>query len=324
MKNPSENENLSVEGSYDLVIIGGGPAGLNAAMYASRADLNTMVLDKSQSAGALGHTGKVENFPGVPKSLEGKKLLSIFKGQAEGFGAKIVHDQVIGVDFTKELKEVYTGDKTYSSKAVIVATGSMGRKPSIKGEADFIGKGISYCATCDAPFFKDMDVAIVGGLDEVIEELDAIARFAKKTYVVTWSREMTSEQREIISSHSGVELLLGHQPKEVVGNSVVEGLEVTDSKGSARTLDVSGVFVYLHGNKPIVDFLQDALATTDDGCIDVQGDDMSTSVEGVFAVGDVTCKKLRQVVVASAQGCTAALSADKYINSWNRVRSQWS
>ena len=165
---------------------------------------------------------------------------------------------------------------------------------------------------------------MIGKIEEVLEELDLIAKFAHKVYVVTHSKKLTSEQTEVLRSIPNVELMLGHRVVEIIGSATVKGVIIADTANNEQTLDVSGVFVYLHGNQPIVDFLYDAVETTEAGCIKVNKEYMSTSVEGVYAVGDVTCKQIRQVVLAAAEGCTAALSADKYINRRKRFRPQWS
>ncbi len=310
---------------YDVVIIGGGPAGLTASIYAARANLNTVLLDRNPAAGALGVTNKIENYPGIPRVMTGLELLSILREQAQAFGATIINAQVIGIDFDKDPREVMTADRAiYRSKTVIIATGSMGRKPTIKGEKEFLGRGVSYCAACDAPFFKNEGVVVVGEIKEVLEEVDLISKFAGKVSVVTPSRDLTPEQTESLRVKPNVELIAGHKVLEILGENTVKGIIVADFQGNEQNLEASGVFVYLHGIQPVVDFLYGALDMMEDGCIKVNREDMSTSVDGVYAVGDVTCKKIRQVVIASGEGCIAALSADKYINKWQRVRPQWS
>lgn len=312
----------SPEELYDVVIIGGGPAGLSASLYASRAGLTTVVLDKNPTAGALGTTEKIENYPGVPQKMSGAELLSVFRKQARSFGAKIVQTPVIGVQFNKDTNQVMTPTGVYHSKTVIIATGSMGRKPTIKGEEEFMGKGVSYCAACDAPFFRDKDVAVVGDVKEILDEVDPIARFARKVYIILRGK-LTPEQIQTFRGISKADLLLHHHMVQILGGNTVSGVLVTDSEGNERTLDVSGVFIYLHGNQPITDFLYSAVELTADGCVKTSQEDMSTSMEGVFAAGDVTCRKFRQVTIAAAEGCIAALSADKYINKRKHLRPQW-
>ena len=307
---------------YDVVIIGGGPAGLSAALYAARAQLTTVVLDKNPTAGALSTADKIENYPGVPQKMTGLELLSLFQSQAQAFGAKIVQTPVVGVQFDEDLKQVMTPLDVYHSKTVVIATGSMGRKPTIKGEKEFLGRGVSYCAVCDAPFFRDKSVAVVGDFKEILDEVDPIAKVVRKVYLILRGK-LTSEQIQIFRDISKADLLLDNRIVQILGDKTVTGVLVTDPEGNERTLDVSGVFIYLHGNQPITDFLYNAVELTADGCIKTNQEDMSTSAEGVFAAGDVTCKKFRQVTIAAAEGCIAALSADKYINRRKRLKPQW-
>ena len=310
---------------YDVVIIGGGPAGLSAAIYAARASLKTVVLDKSATAGALSMTHRMENYPGVPEVVSGEELLSRFHQQAESFGAQIIQTQVFGVNFAREdFKEVITADKVYQSKAVIIATGSMGHQPRIRGEAEFIGKGVSYCGVCDAAFYKDKPVAVIGEPPDVFKQLAIIAKFASKIYLFLKGRVPSAEQMESVRSLPSVEVMDNQHLVSIVGSDFVEGVMVKNAAGSQSLIKVDGAFVYLHGNMPIVDFLGQQIELTPTGCIKVNKADMPTSIEGVYAIGDVACKEIRQVVIAAAEGCTAALSVDQYINQRHKLRSQWS
>jgi thioredoxin reductase (NADPH) len=296
---------------------------MSAAVYAARAKLDTVVLDKNPSAGALGTASRIENYPGVLQSMAGKELLSLFRQQAERFGAKVVQTQALGVLLDQEPKQVIAADGRYLGKTVIIATGAMGRKPTIEGEAQLVGRGVSYCAACDAAFFAEEDVAMVGNFGGIAEELDSVARFARKVYAIVYGRSPNSELDEKLQDMPNLELIRGQRVSRILGDNAVEGLVLSDSGGTERVVDVTGVFVYLHGAQPIVDFLSDAIEMVE-GCIKVDKDDMSTSVDGVYAVGDVTCKKIRQTVIAAAEGCIAALSADKFINDRKAARSQWS
>ncbi|MGD2248936.1 MAG: FAD-dependent oxidoreductase [Candidatus Methanofastidiosia archaeon] len=312
------SEHVNLSDIYDIIIIGGGPAGLSAAAYAARANLKTIVLDKNPKAGALGSSEKIENYPGILEPMSGIDFLSRLRKQARKFGAETVKTQVLGVQFTED-KMVTAADSVYTGKTVIIATGAMGRTPSITGEEKYTGKGVSYCATCDAPFFTDKPVAVIGDMEKILEEIDVIARFASDVYVV--SRKISGEHTKITDSIPEVELVPEASVTEIFGDEIVKGITIKDKDG-IKSIEVAGVFVYLHGNKPVVDFLYGTLELVDE-CIAVD-DTMATSVEGVFAAGDVTCKRFRQVVLAAAEGCTAALSADKYINKRKRVRPQWS
>lgn len=309
---------------YDVIIIGGGPAGLSAALYAARAKLKTLVLDKSATAGALSMTQHMENYPGVPGVVSGEELLSRFHYQAKSFGAHVTQAQVFGVNFAPAVKEVITADRVYQSNAVIIATGSMGHKPRLKGEAEFIGKGVSYCGICDAAFYRGKPVAVIGEPPDVFDELEIIAKFASKIYLFLKGRAPSAAQMNQVREIAGIELMNEKHLVGIVGNDFVEGVAVRDATGTQAVIDVEGAFVYLHGNMPIVDFLGQQIELTPKGCIKVNRTDMSTSIEGVYAVGDVVDKQIRQVVLAAAEGCTAALSVDQYINQRQKMRSQWS
>jgi thioredoxin reductase (NADPH) len=324
-KQMTPNHNLLSQTSiHDVAIIGGGPAGLSAAIYAARAGLNTVVLDKSPTAGALGITDKIENYPGILHAIAGKDLVSTFRQQAEHFGATVLQTQVYGVNFRQDPKEVLAMEDSYRAKTIIIATGAMGRKPTLSGEAELLGRGVSYCAVCDAAFYKNQEVAVIGESGEVLAELDLIAKFASKIYLFLRGKQPTLEQIKLLQDNPKIEWMLNYRLVKILGDGAVEGLVVAEENLKETVVNVKGVFVYLHGNSPIVDFLADAVELTPIGCIKVDKNDMSTSVEGVYAVGDITCKEIRQAVVAAAEGCTAALSADKYLNRRQKARSLWS
>ena len=306
---------------YDVIIIGGGPAGLTAALYASRSKLKTVILDKSPTAGALAYSSKIENYPGLTSPVSGKELLYTMKKQAIGFGAEYRETQVVGINLSGDIKDVFTMDKTYSGKTIIIASGSMGRKPSIKGEGEFLGKGVSYCAICDAAFFKGKTVCIVGNSEEAIKEAEVLTRFAETVYLISPTKKLK------VDDHPGLKILnlkvlLGYTVFSIEGKDVVERIKMHDCDQKEVELDLSGVFVYLHGNRPITDFLAGTLETGEDGCIPVNCM-METSLPGVFAAGDVTCTEIRQVVVAASQGCIAALAAEKYLYKRTRYRTDW-
>jgi len=309
---------------YDVAIIGGGPAGLSAAIYAARAKLKTVVLDKSPTTSALGLTRKMENYPGIPQVITGEELLSNFRQQAETFGAQIIPAQVFGVNFEDDIKTVLTMEQPYRSKTVIVATGSMGHQATLNGEAELLGKGVSYCAVCDAAFFKDEPVAVLGEMPNIFHELDIITKFTEQVYLFLKGPSPTAEQMKQLQSTPKLKLMQQSHLVRILGRDQVEGIQVTDLAGQEQTLAVSGVFVFLHGNQPVVDFLEDAIALSDNGCIQVDPTDMSTSMPGVYAVGDVSCQEIRQAVIAAAEGCIAALSVDKYLHNRRKVKSQWS
>lgn len=309
------------ENVYDVIIIGGGPGGLAAAQYASRAKLKTVVLDKSATAGALAYTSHIENYPGVMGPISGKELLDIFRRQAVGFGAEYVEAQVIGVKLDAEMKEVYTMDKSYQGKTIIVATGSMGRKPTIKGEAEFLGRGVSYCAVCDAAFFKGKTVCVIGNSEEALKEAGYLTRFAETVYLISPTAKLKVEGHPALKSPN-LKVLPENIVIAIEGNEAVEKIRLSGPDKKENEIPLHGVFVYIHGSRPIVDFLYGSIELTEDECIDINRM-METPVPGIFAAGDVTCAEVRQVVTAVAGGCVAALSAEKYIHHRTRRKSDW-
>ena len=307
---------------YDVVIIGGGPAGFSAAQYAARSNLRTIVLDKSPTAGALAYSSKIENYPGLQEPLSGRELLEIFHKQAIAFGAEYAEKQVVGVKLDSEMKEVFTMDQTYQGKTVIIASGSMGRKATIQGEAEFLGKGVSYCAICDAAFYRGRTVCVIGDSEEAVKEAGLLTRFADAVYLVSPSKKLKVDDRYPALSAPNLKVLLGKSIKGIRGAEVVEKITMSDEHQKESELNVDGVFVYLHGSKPIVDFLSGSIELSEEECI-VANRMMETSIPGVFAAGDVICTEVRQVVIAASNGCIAALSAEKYIHHRRRRRYDW-
>jgi thioredoxin reductase (NADPH) len=306
---------------YDIIIIGGGPAGLTAGQYASRANLKVIIIDKSRTAGALAYSSRIENYPGLTHPLPGKDLLDIMRGQALNFGSEHVETQVVGVNLSGEIKEVMTMEKSYKGKTVVIATGSMGRKATIKGEAEFLGRGVSYCAICDAAFYKGMKVCIIGNSEEAVKEAGVLARFAETVYLISPTPKLHVADHPVFGEPN-VKVLAGYVVTAIEGKDVVERIKMTDPEKKHTELELAGVFVYLHGNKPVVDFLYGSIETNEDGCIPVTAM-METTVPGIFAAGDVTCTEVRQVVVAASQGCLAALAAEKYLYKRTKYKMDW-
>jgi thioredoxin reductase (NADPH) len=306
---------------YDVVIIGGGPAGLAAAQYASRGQLKTVILDKSATAGALAYSSRIENYPGLIHPVPGKELLDIMRKQAIDFGAEYIETQIIGVNISDEIKEAITMDRAFSGKTMIIATGSMGRKPSIQGEGEFLGRGVSYCAVCDAAFYRGLKVCVIGSSEEAVKEAGVLSRVAETVYLISPAQKLHVQDHPVLKQPN-VKVLLGYNVTSVEGSALVEKIKMRDSEDKETELELAGVFIYLHGNKPVVDFLFGAIETKEDGCIPVSSM-METSIPGVFAAGDVTCTEIRQVVVAASQGCIAALAAERYLYKRKKVRMDW-
>ena len=310
---------------YDVIIIGGGPGGASAAIYTARADLKTLVIDKGLTAGALGITAKISNYPGVPGPVSGAELVEIMRAQAESFGAKFITDKVVDVRLDTEPKTVLAGTTMFKTRSLILATGSMGRTNVIAGEEEFLGRGVSYCATCDGAFFRNKPVAVVGNNDEALEEALFLTKFTNEVHLISPTPALKARPGLVteIEQHGAITLRLGTRLKAVTGNGVVQGVRIHPRGGDEHELPVHGAFIYLQGAKPITDYLGGQLATTPEGCLAVDSD-MQTSAPGVFAIGDLLCTHIKQAVIAAADGVIAALGVDKYLNGKDAVRQDWS
>lgn len=310
--------------TYDVIIIGGGPAGTSAAIYTARADLRTLVIDKGLTAGALGITGKISNYPGIPGPISGAELVRTMRQQAESFGATFLADKVIGVDLHSTPKMVMAGTNTFYGKVVILATGSMGRTNTIPGESELLGRGVSYCATCDGAFFRNKTVAVIGNNDEALEEALFLTKFADKVYLIapTPSLKASESLASEVAGHPRIEIRLATSLREIVGNGQVEGLRIRPRGGDESFLPVSGVFVYLQGGQPIVDYLMGQLQTSPEGCLLVDHE-RQTSIPGVFAVGDLLCSHVKQAVIAASDGVIAAIAAEKHIRERKALVVDW-
>ncbi|MBI3979783.1 MAG: FAD-dependent oxidoreductase [Chloroflexi bacterium] len=310
---------------YDVLIIGGGPAGATAALYAARARLKTLSVAKSLTGGALGITGKIANYPGVSEQITGPELLKRMQDHAALFGAQFLQTQVYGVDVDGEVKQAYTAAGLLKGKTLIVCTGAGERANKLPGEDAYLGRGVSYCATCDGAFFADQEIAVVGNTEEAVEEALFLTKFARTLHFVTSTAKVQADPHEVerLAQSPKVKMRLRTSAKAVVGNGAVAGLRVL-ARGSKEeeTIPVEGVFIYLPGNKPATEFLGGAVQLSPDGHI-VTGPDMSTNVPGVFAAGDVRGSDLQQAVIACSDGCIAAMAADRYINKRKSLASQW-
>ncbi|HMK43846.1 MAG TPA: FAD-dependent oxidoreductase [Dissulfurispiraceae bacterium] len=307
---------------YDVIIIGGGPAGLSAALYASRAKLKTIILDKSHTAGALAWASLIENYPGLEKPLSGKELRQLMLNQAVSFGTEYRDEmQVIGAMLDAEIKQVFTMEATFQGKTVIIATGSMGRKASIKGEEEFLGRGVSYCAICDAAFFKGKTVCVLGNSEEAAKEAGVLARFAETVYLISPTPKLKVEDDYPSLVLPNVKVLAGKTVTAIIGGDLVEKITMKSPEGESNVA-LDGVFVYLSGSKPIVDFLQGAVEMSEEGCIKTNSA-METNIAGVLAAGDVTCTEARQVIIAAAQGALASLAAEKHVFGRKKAKVDW-
>jgi len=310
---------------YDVVIIGAGPAGASAAIYTSRAELRTLVIDKGLTAGALGITNKIANYPGLTEEISGEELLDRIRGQARSFGAEFISDKVIGADVLSETKAIYGNQGVYNGRAVIIATGSMGRGTRVKGEDELLGRGVSYCATCDAAFFRAQDVAVTGNSDEAIEEALFLTRFVNRVHFLCPTPELKAPQHLVdeIKANEKVTLYPAASLKEIIGRDKVEAVRYALRGQPEQTLPVTGAFIYLQGGKPITDFLSGQLELNENGCLRVD-EEYHTAVPGVYAVGDLLCSHVKQAVVAAADGAVAAMAVEKTLRGRKQVTVDWS
>jgi len=311
--------------SYDVLIIGGGPAGATAAIYTSRAGLKTLVIDKGLTTGALGITGKIANYPGVAEEISGADLLERMRNQARTFGSEFISDKVIGVDLLSEEKTVFGNNGNYTARAVIIATGSMGRGTRVKGEDELLGHGVSYCATCDGAFFRDQEVVVAGNSDEAIEEGLFLTRFARRVHFLSPTPELKAPQYLVdeLVSNQKIQLYQGAGLREIMGQERVEGVRFAPRGQPEQILAVTGAFIYLQGGKPITDFLQGQLEPSETGCLVVDRE-YRTTIPGVFAVGDVLCNHIKQAVIAAAEGATAAIAVEKLLHGRKQMVVDWS
>jgi len=310
---------------YDVLIIGGGPAGATAAIYTSRAGLKTLVIDKGLTAGALGITGKIANYPGILEEVSGAELLERMRSQARSFGAVFVSDKVIGVDFLSEEKTVFGNNDTYVARSVIIATGSMGRGTRVKGEDELLGHGVSYCATCDAAFFRNQEVVVAGNSDEAIEEGLFLTKFVSRVPFLSPTPELKAPQHLVdeLFENPKVTLYKGASLREIVGQNRVEAVRFVQRGQPEHTLAVTGAFVYLQGGRPITDFLQGQLEISETGCLVVDRE-YQTAISHVFAVGDVLCNHVKQAVIAAAEGAVAGIAVEKVLHERKQMVVDWS
>ncbi len=300
----------------DVIIIGSGPAGYTAALYAARARLNPLLFEGSvTSGGALMNTTDVENFPGFPDGVLGPDLMDAVRKQAERFGAELVPDDVTEVDLTASPKVIRVGGDTFLAKTVIIATGSSYRELGIPGEKRLSGHGVSWCATCDGFFFRDQDIAVVGGGDSALEEATFLTRFARTVTLI--HRRDTLRASKIMQDRAlanpKIRFAWDSEVTEVVGEDRVSGLRLRNTKtGEESTLQVGGIFVAI-GHDPRSELFTGVLATDADGYLVVEQPSTRTAIDGVFAAGDVVDHIYRQAVTAAGTGCAAALDAERWL-----------
>lgn len=299
----------------DLIIIGSGPAGLTAAIYAARANLKPIVFAGLEFGGQLMGTTLVENFPGFVDGIDGPVLMQNMMKQAEKYGAKIEYINVESVEFNTPIKKVVAAGKEYQARAVIIATGASARKLGIESEAKYWGRGVSTCATCDGAFYKEKVVAVVGGGDSAIEEATFITRFASKVYLIVRRNELRASQimQDKIKANPKVEIIWNSEVKEVLGDGkLVNALKLfNNSENKESELKVDGMFLAI-GHIPNTKIFQGILDLDEEGYLIVK-DNTKTKYEGVFVAGDVKDRSYRQAITAAGMGCMAALDAERFL-----------
>jgi thioredoxin reductase (NADPH) len=302
----------------EVIIIGGGPAGYTAALYAARANLKPVVFEGFRYGGQLMITSDVENYPGFEEGILGPQLMATMRAQAERFGAQMVSEDVTRVDFSSRPLKVYVGDEEHRAQAVIVSTGATARQLGLETEQTLQGRGVSYCAVCDGAFFREQDVVVVGGGDSAMEEASFLAKFARKVTVVHRREEFRASKIMIdyARSKENLEFVTNAVVSDVLGADTgkVTGVRLTDTvTGEQREIDADGIFVAI-GHDPTTGIFKDILDMDEAGYLIVQEGSTATNIEGVFAAGDVVDHVYRQAVTAAGMGCMAALDAERWLS----------
>ena len=299
---------------YDVIIIGGGPAGLAAGIYTARARLSGLLIERAMTGGWIINAGVVENYPGFPQGINGLELADLMKEQAEKFGLEILPTEVTGLELEGKQKIVKTGQGNFVAKAVIIAGGSDRIKLNIPGEEEFTGKGVAYCALCDAAFFKDVPVAVVGGGNAAVNEALHLSKFASKVTMIHRCQELRATRilQERAFADPKIEFLWNTVVEAIEGEGMVKRLRLRNVQSNKKSaLDISGVFVAV-GFKPNTGYLKGVVPLADNGTI-ITNEKMETGVPGILAAGDIRANSIRQVIAAAGDGATAAIYAEKFI-----------
>lgn len=302
------------EKEYDVIIIGGGPAGLSAGIYSARNNLKTLILEKEIIGGQISKTDFVDDYPGFPEGVDPQTLINRFEEHARKFGSKILFEEVKEINLNGKYKIVKTFSNEYKTKALIIATGVRYKELNVPGEKKFMGKGVSYCAVCDGPLFREKDMVVIGGRYAAVKEAIYLTRFAKKVYLIHDEDKLRVAKiyLEKLSKNPKIEILLERRIKEIYGKEKVEGITFENIKTKEiQKLPCSAVFVYI-GFVPNTEFLRGIVKLDPQGAV-VVNEKMETNVPGIYAAGDVRIYSFRQIVTAASDGVTAAISAESYI-----------
>src|SRR5690554_580978 len=308
-----------MENLHDVVIVGGGPAGLTAGLYAGRAMLSTAIVEGKGPGGQVVLTHEIENYPGFVEPVSGAQLAANMVAQTSRFDVTMVNSPVEKLELDGKIKHVITEQGTLQAKTVLLATGVTPRMLNVPGEKKFVGRGVSYCATCDGAFFRGKDVAVVGGGDTAVKEALFLTKFAERVYLIHRRDRLRAEQiqQRRLLEHKKITPLWNKTVTEVEGEMKVSGVTFIDTQDGAEShLDIEGLFVFV-GRQPGGPLVDSGIALDKEGYI-ITDADMRTNIPGVFAMGDVRQKKWRQVVTAVSDGCIAALSAAEYIEEYFR------
>ncbi len=299
----------------DVAVIGLGPSGMTAALYLARFKLDVICFEKTSPGGQIVMTDRIENYPGFPDGISGYELAELFKKQLQAYPVEIKSEEVLAIK-REDVITINTSSSDYQVRSVIISTGAYPRRLGIKGEEHFTGRGVSYCATCDANFFRGKKVAVLGGGDSAVEEAIFLSKFVKKLYLIHRRDRLRAVDvlKERIEAISNVEFVLDSVINEIGGDSKVEFINVKNLKTeSSKRVDLDGVFIFA-GYTPNSQFLKDLLQLDPGGYI-ITKDDFQTSVEGVFSSGDVRSSSLKQVISASGEGADAAVRVSKYLDN---------
>ena len=299
---------------YEIVIIGGGPAGLSAGLYTSRARRGTLLIERGLVGGLITETELVENYPGFPEGISGLELGELIHQQATKYGLETLLAEVTGLELQQGQKIIKTTEGNFTAKAVIIASGSERLKLGVPGEKEFTGKGVSYCATCDAAFFRELPIAVAGGGDVGITEALHLAKFASKVTVIELLPKLGASRilQERAAAEPKIEFRLNTRVEEIKGEEVVKRLKLRQViTGEKATLDVAAIFVSI-GIKPNTDYLKGILSLDATGTI-ITNDKLETNIPGIFAAGDIRHNSVRQAIAAAGDGATAAIYAEKFI-----------
>ncbi|GHG04247.1 MULTISPECIES: thioredoxin-disulfide reductase [Amycolatopsis] len=306
---------MAAEEIRNLIIVGSGPAGYTAAVYAARAQLEPLVFEGTQFGGALMTTTEVENFPGFRDGIMGPDLMEEMRKQAERFGAELRAEDVESLELTGDVKYVTANGKRYAARAVILAMGAAARYLNVPGEQELLGRGVSACATCDGFFFRDHDIVVAGGGDSAMEEATFLTKFAKSVTIVHRRDEFRASKimLERARANDKIKWQLNSQITGVLGDGKVEGLRLKDTKdGTESTLDVSGFFVAI-GHDPRSQLVKGQVDLDEDGYVVTKGKTSFTNLDGVFAAGDLVDRTYRQAITAAGSGCSAAIDAERWL-----------